>query len=153
MGGWGGASIAAVNASQTFTWTPDLPGPHVLQALAFDAGGNEAASEPITITALAQIEPVLWLPDPPVLALDAALILTFSRPITGDTLQLDFEPPLAFAVVSKDDVKALITHAAFRPATQYTLTLTAGQGPDSFLSPAAWTFWSKPWQRFYPLMR
>ena len=144
---------AAVNASQTLTWTPDLPGPHVLQALAFDAGGNEAASEPITITALAQIEPVLWLPDPPVLALDAPLILTFSRPITGDTLQLRFEPPLTFAVVSKDDVKALITHAAFRPATQYTLTLTAGQGPDSFLSPAAWTFWSKPWQRFYPLMR
>ena len=144
---------AAVNASQTFTWTPDLPGPHTLQALAFDAGGNEAASEPITITALAQIEPVLWLPDPPVLALDAPLILTFSRPITGDTLQLRFEPPLTFAVVSKDDVKALITHAAFRPATQYTLTLTAGQGPDSFLSPAAWTFWSKPWQRFYPLMR
>jgi len=144
---------AAVNASQTLTWTPDLPGPHVLQALAFDAGGNEAASEPITITALTQVEPVLWLPDPPVLTFDAALILTFSRPITGDTLQLDFEPPLAFAVVSKDDVKALITHAAFRPATQYTLTLTAGQGPDSFLSPAAWTFWSKPWQRFYPLMR
>jgi len=153
LGGWGGGSIAAAKASPTFTWTPDLPGPHVLQALAFDAGGNEAASEPITITALAQIEPVLWLPDPPVLALDAPLILTFSRPITGDTLQLDFEPPLAFAVVSKDDVKALITHAAFRPATQYTLTLTAGQGPDSFLSPAAWTFWSKPWQRFYPLMR
>ncbi len=34
------------------TWTPATPGPHIVQALAFDAGNNQAASAPVTVTAL-----------------------------------------------------------------------------------------------------
>jgi hypothetical protein len=34
------------------TWTPIAPGPHSIRALAFDAGANQAASAPMTLTAL-----------------------------------------------------------------------------------------------------
>jgi hypothetical protein len=33
------------------TWTPSAPGPHVVRALAFDAGANQGASGPMTVTA------------------------------------------------------------------------------------------------------
>ena len=33
------------------TWTPSAPGPHMVRALAFDAGANQGASGPMTVTA------------------------------------------------------------------------------------------------------
>ena len=35
----------------TATWTPSAPGPYVVRALAFDAGANQGASQPVTVTA------------------------------------------------------------------------------------------------------
>jgi carboxypeptidase T len=34
----------------SLTWTPSLPGEHPVQALAFDAGGNMGASEPVAVS-------------------------------------------------------------------------------------------------------
>jgi carboxypeptidase T len=40
----------ATAAPYGLTWTPTSPGDHVLEALAFDAGGNAGASEPVTLS-------------------------------------------------------------------------------------------------------
>ena len=42
------------------TWTPSAPGQHIVQALAFDAGANEAASEPVM--AMVQTPQKTYLP-------------------------------------------------------------------------------------------
>ena len=39
------------NAPFSTTWTPSAPGPHVVRALAFDAGANQGTSGPMTVTA------------------------------------------------------------------------------------------------------
>lgn len=135
----------------TATWTPAEPGRYTLQALAFDAGANQAVSEPITVTALALAQATLLLPDPAVLPLDATLTLYFSRPITGSTLALTFAPPVSFTVVSNDGAKAQILHAPFRPATGYELILEGGRGPDSILPMTRWTFRSELWRGYLPL--
>ena len=45
-------STVAMDATAPFTatWTTAIPGPHVIRALAFDAGANQAVSVPITVT-------------------------------------------------------------------------------------------------------
>jgi carboxypeptidase T len=46
-----GETIAMATAAPFhMTWTPSSPGKHVLEALAFDAGGNVGASEPVTVS-------------------------------------------------------------------------------------------------------
>ena len=42
------------------TWTPSAPGPYGVRALAFDAGANQGASEPVTVTA--QMAQRVYLP-------------------------------------------------------------------------------------------
>jgi hypothetical protein len=147
-----GQTVAmSTTLSFTATWTPTEPGTYTLQALAFDAGGNRAASEPITVTALTLAQATLLLPDPPVLPLDAPLSLSFTHPITGSTLALTFTPPISFTVISNDGTKAQILHAPFRPATEYELTLEGGRGPDCILPVTRWTFSSEPWRSYMPL--
>jgi len=46
-----GTTVAMdATAPFTATWTPATTGLHVIRALAFDAGSNQAASTPITVT-------------------------------------------------------------------------------------------------------
>lgn len=141
-----------ITPTLTFIWTPPAPGPHVFQALAFDAGANRAASAPVTVTAYLPAQASLILPEPAVLTWDAGLILTFTRPITGSTLVLRFDPPLGYVILSGNGTKAQVQHAAFRPATAYTLTLESGFGPDAMLAPAQWSFTSAPWRTYAPLV-
>jgi hypothetical protein len=140
------------SSALTFTWKPEAPGSHVFQALAFDAGANQATSAPVTATAYLTASASLALPAPAVLPLTAPLKLTFTRPITGDTVRLRFEPALGYIVASEVAAKAQVLHAPFRPATAYTLTLEAGFGPDAALEPARWTFSSTAWRVYAPLM-
>ncbi|MCX6030100.1 MAG: M14 family zinc carboxypeptidase [Chloroflexi bacterium] len=147
----GGQTLAMqVTPTLTFTWTPAAAGSHVFQALAFDAGANVAAAN-VTVAAYLPAQASLALPDPPILAWDAALTLTFTRPITGSTLALHFDPPLGYVILSGGGTKAQVQHALFRPATAYTLTLESGFGPDALLEPAQWTFTSAPWRTYMPL--
>jgi hypothetical protein len=140
-----------ITPTLTVTWTPATAGSHVFQALAFDAGAN-AATATLTVTAGVLAEPRLWLPDPPVLPLDAPLLLTFSRPITGDTVKLQFSPVVSYTILSNNGAKALVLHAPFQPATRYYLTLEGGFGPDSILPVTHWTFTSAPWRTYAPLI-
>ena len=52
----------AMDATAPFstTWTPTAPGEYVVRALAFDAGANQGASEPVTVTAA--VVPRVYLP-------------------------------------------------------------------------------------------
>ncbi len=135
------------------TWTPAITGPHTLQALAFDAGGNRGVSAPVTITGRTAVQAFLLLPDPPILEQNAPLDLAFTRPITGNTLELSFSPPLGYLVLSGNGTKAQILHAPFQPATTYTLSLTRGYGPGgAVLAARTWTFRSVPWLHFLPMV-
>ena len=50
-----GATVAMdTTAPFTATWTATAAGPHIVRALAFDAGGNQAASAPVTVTMMAE---------------------------------------------------------------------------------------------------
>ena len=139
------------NEPYRYTWSPDEPGLHIIQVRAFDAGGNEGTSEAAAIAVLAPAEAQLHLPDPPVLELTEPLSFTFSRPITGSTLRLRFDPPIGYTVVSGDGTKALVLHAPFQPSTIYHLTLEGGCGPDAILPETRWTFWSRPWRLYLAL--
>lgn len=148
-------TTAAMDTTAPFTatWTRTTSGPHVFQALAFDAGGNVGASAPVTLTAVVAAEAHLALPDPPVVPLTAPLVLTFTRPIVAETVVLRFAPPMNYSdywVVSDDGLTAQVHHAPFRPATHYTLFLEGGYGPDSVLLPNRWTFWSDQWRGYMP---
>ena len=133
----------------SFTLIPIGPGAQRLQALAFDAAGNWWASSAVTATAYAAAEASLWAQGyPDRVSLDAPLNLTFSRPITGDSVEITFEPFVPFLFSSKDAGKGQIAHARFAPATTYTLTLASGRGPDAQLLPAQWVFTTE-WARAY----
>ncbi len=140
-------------AALTFTWTPPVTGTHTLQALAFDAGGNQGVSAPITVAVYLTAQATLALPDPPVLALDAPLVLSFSRPISITTLDLSFEPSIAYVISAQDAARVQIAHNRFRPATVYTLTLRSGRGPDTLVLPAQWVFESTRLWTYLPLLR
>lgn len=134
------------------TWIPDAPGLHSVQALAFDAGGNRGASDPIPVAVHRPVQATLGLPDPAVLSVDAPLNLGFTHPITGNTIRLRFDPPVGYVILSANGAKAQVLHAPFRRATAYTLTLEGGQGPFAVLEPARWTFTTEPWRIFAPLV-
>jgi len=136
----------------TGTWIPELPGTNVLQAVAFDASGNQGISQPITLTAYLASQATLVLPDPSGASLFQALDLTFTRPITGSTLALSFAPPAGQVSASGDGLAVQITHAPFKPATAYTLTLAGGYGPGTLAIPAEWAFTTESWQSFAPLI-
>ena len=90
----------------------------MLRGLAFDAGGNQAATQAVTVTIAAPAEASLHLPEPPVVPVGEPLQLSFSRPITASTLVLRFDPPVGFIVLAPDGDKAMIVHAPFQPGTR-----------------------------------
>ena len=111
-----------------------------------------AMSDPLTLTVYALAQANLTLAEPSKVPLAAPLHLTFTHPVTPSTLALTFAPQLVFEVSSGANGGADIVHAAFQPATAYTLTLTAGRGPLAILQPDRWTFTSSVQQSHMPMI-
>lgn len=133
-------------------WTPEVPGPYRIVALACDGGGNTAISAAQDVTVYGWAGAMLDVPDLTAVDRLAGLRLLFSRPITASTLMLYFEPPVDFQVLAQDDKEAFILHAPFLPVTRYRLVLESGLGPESILRPHEWAFRTKPTQFYLPLI-